>query len=453
MMWLLMVLVVHGSSLYFDGNDDYVEHSGNLSSYFDLSTDFKVSIIVWINYTKDYAIGNYGAICGQGYLANEIGYGIFVSGTNNDKVCFQVRQYTDMDDIEGADINDGNWHQVVGIRDGSNNKTYIYVDAVLKDSAVGNSINIDTLYSNFVLGRRPTSNLHWFEGQIGSIILYSRVINDEEIIFNYHHPDMVYSTDSLVAWYKFNEFSGDTLYDSSGNGNDGVINGATWTIDTPVSLGKSEHGSSLYFDGNDYVTISDNDSLDFGTDDFSISFWIKFTELSGHNWLMSKRNSFKQKELSLFREDLSNKIYFRTGDGGVGVDLISTDTVMINKWYNIVFIRNGNSHSIYINGSLDTTYSFTPYDLNNSNPLYLASLGGSGNYFYGNAKSVMIFKGRALSSSEIEWNYNHAGEIYNTDGLVAWYKFSEFSGDTLYDASGNNNNGIINGATWSIDVP
>ena len=39
------------------------------------------------------------------------------------------------------------------------------------------------------------------------------------------------------------------------------------------------------------------------------------------------------------------------------------------------------------------------------------------------------------------------------DGLVAYWNFNEGSGDTVYDLSGNNNHGLINGALFSEDVP
>lgn len=42
--------------------------------------------------------------------------------------------------------------------------------------------------------------------------------------------------DGLVAEYLFNEASGTTAYDTSGNGNDGTITGATYTTDVPLTL-------------------------------------------------------------------------------------------------------------------------------------------------------------------------------------------------------------------------
>ncbi len=51
-----------------------------------------------------------------------------------------------------------------------------------------------------------------------------------------------------VALYKFNELSGDTAYDSSGNNNDGIIEGADWSME-----GKFD--GALKFDGDNGVKI------------------------------------------------------------------------------------------------------------------------------------------------------------------------------------------------------
>ena len=51
------------------------------------------------------------------------------------------------------------------------------------------------------------------------------------------------SDDGLVAEWHFDEGSGSVLVDSSGNGNDGVIYGATWV--------DGKYGTALSFDGVD----------------------------------------------------------------------------------------------------------------------------------------------------------------------------------------------------------
>ena len=73
--------------------------------------------------------------------------------------------------------------------------------------------------------------------------------------------------DGLVACWHMDEGEGSVIYDTSGNGNDGTIYGATWT--------DGKFGKALSFDGeNDYVKIPDSASLDI-TDEITIEVRVK----------------------------------------------------------------------------------------------------------------------------------------------------------------------------------
>jgi prepilin-type N-terminal cleavage/methylation domain-containing protein len=74
-----------------------------------------------------------------------------------------------------------------------------------------------------------------------------------------------------AGWWSFDEGSGSTVYDQSGNGNTGTIVGTvSWSSLTPNNRGKS-----LYFDGSTYVTVPNSASLNFGTSqDFTAAAWI-----------------------------------------------------------------------------------------------------------------------------------------------------------------------------------
>jgi hypothetical protein len=64
---------------------------------------------------------------------------------------------------------------------------------------------------------------------------------------------------TLVAAYAFNEGSGTIVTDASGNGNNGTINGATWTT-------SGKYGNALSFNGsNARVTINNAPSLQLTT--------------------------------------------------------------------------------------------------------------------------------------------------------------------------------------------
>jgi hypothetical protein len=72
-------------------------------------------------------------------------------------------------------------------------------------------------------------------------------------------------TNGLVGYWGFNG----NANDQSGNGNNGTVNGATLTTDR---FGNSN--SAYSFDGNDFIEIADNPTLNFTTQ-FSLSINIK----------------------------------------------------------------------------------------------------------------------------------------------------------------------------------
>ena len=85
----------------------------------------------------------------------------------------------------------------------------------------------------------------------------------------------------LVAYWTFDEGSGNAVYDTSGNDNNGTINGATW--------GVGKYGTALQFNGQDnYVEVPSSDSLEID-DNVTIAAWINWTD-AGDGWLCIMAN-------------------------------------------------------------------------------------------------------------------------------------------------------------------
>jgi hypothetical protein len=75
-------------------------------------------------------------------------------------------------------------------------------------------------------------------------------------------------TNGLVGYWSF---SGNAN-DSSGNNLNGTVNGAVLTAD------RFGNSSSAYsFDGNDYISVNDDDLLSFPNNEFTFSFWVNPT--------------------------------------------------------------------------------------------------------------------------------------------------------------------------------
>ena len=79
----------------------------------------------------------------------------------------------------------------------------------------------------------------------------------------------------LVGWWRFDEGTGTTAGDSSGNGNIGTISGASWV--------DGKFGKALSFDGtNDYVTVPYSSSLNSPK---TFITWIKHASGTAFNFM------------------------------------------------------------------------------------------------------------------------------------------------------------------------
>ena len=88
---------------------------------------------------------------------------------------------------------------------------------------------------------------------------------------------------NLVASWQFDEGSGTTAFDSSGNGNDATFAGA------PQWVGDGRFGKALKFDGvADYVAAPDSESLDINGDQLSLTGWINGESWSAANHIVRK---------------------------------------------------------------------------------------------------------------------------------------------------------------------
>lgn len=106
---------------------------------------------------------------------------------------------------------------------------------------------------------------------------------------------------------------------------------------------------------------------------------------------------------------------------------------------------------LYINGSQqgsDKALSgLQLYDLSDNFDIGRYTTSGS---FAGSMDDILVY-GRALSSSEISDMYQ--GKHISNASLVSRWGFNEGSGGTTYDATSNDNDGSISGATFSLNYP
>ncbi len=201
---------------------------------------------------------------------------------------------------------------------------------------------------------------------------------------------------ALTLYFSFND---STATDLSGNGNNGVINGAV-----PVS-GRIENGFS--FDGvDDYIDVGNRPSLDI-TGSFSIAAWIKPSSSGSFEGIVTKEGSNLGYYLWLGPSGGTRIGFGVNGGGAQENEIISPRSLTLNTWYHVVGVFNGTGKQIYIDGVLDTQGGNSQTPVSTTGPLYIGgSNAGSSFRFPGVIDEVMVFN-RALNVAEILNIYNN----------------------------------------------
>ncbi len=263
----------------------------------------------------------------------------------------------------------------------------------------------------------------------------------------------------LVAEWHFDEGSGNILKDSSGNGNDGTIYGATWT--TGIS------GKALSFDGvDDYVDLGN--ALNFGTSDFSVEAWIKVEGDSIKSYQTIISDDYGPWTLYSFEVRESDGHPFIVLRDNEKDGLVSEGSVSLrdNKLHHIVAVRDGTRAYLYVDGSfVDSDENENLGAIDSGHNDWIGYKPDNNGAFNGIIDEIRIYN-RALSAEEIKAHYDALTgsapaappmqkptvSTVSDEGLLAEWHFDEGSATVLRDSSGYGNDGTIHGATWTTGI-
>ena len=148
--------------------------------------------------------------------------------------------------------------------------------------------------------------------------------------------------DKLIVEYLFDGNAEDT----SGNGNDGVVSGATLVSDR---FGRSNHAYQFVSAESDEIVCADAPELN-PTDALSVTLWIRPTAFDVNGRMISKRGSDGASEEGGWEIDIwDNRIRF-TRHGTV-MQSYSTDTLTVDEWIFVGFTMIDGEQHMYVNGS------------------------------------------------------------------------------------------------------
>ena len=264
-------------------------------------------------------------------------------------------------------------------------------------------------------------------------------------------------TNGLVGYWPFNG----NANDESGNGNNGVVNGATLAIDRFGNIDKS-----YSFDGiSNYISINNSSSLNIIGTQITLSFWLysnnnpndaNYKGISKGGYDVGSGYEF------IYRNSFSGDDGVISITGGTGIQACDVGYNMneaFGQWIHLAVTLNNGVASFYVNGVYqvgNNLNQISQFVSNNSELLFgkRNPLNSNAGFLNGKMDDIGIWN-RALTQQEITNMYN--GVTYSdtcnavsgslTQGLVGYWPFC----GNANDDSGNGNNGTVNGAILTND--
>ena len=218
--------------------------------------------------------------------------------------------------------------------------------------------------------------------------------------------------EDIVALWLFDDGSGETLKDSSGNGNDGkLIEGPTWD--------KGKFGGALKFDANkkQRVKVENSDSLNL-TDQVSILAWGLVSDTTGNRRFLQKSTEGSDNQYRLLREGG----FFRF-DAGPGVSNSRVQSPMFKEkeWHHVAGVYDGKTTAIYIDAKQTASQESTGKMKPSDGPLFIGTKhpgAPNGDYWMGMIDEVAIIN-RAVTTTELAQAMKGFGQILNTTAVGA----------------------------------
>ena len=365
----------------------------------------------------------------------------------------------------GLGLAAGTWYHIAGVYNAAAQTVTLYVNAVNKSGSVTGTIpaSIGDDTDRFHIGAEDSQGTaaNFFDGLIDEVKVYNSALLPEQIAIDmnqgkvmqlggqvsatgttgqaaeYCVPGDSTSCAVPVGEWKFDEKTGGSVNDTSGNGNVG-----TW-YGTGTHWNRGVFGSAGNFNGSsDYISIPNSDTFDLGST-FTVSLWVDWRSgavPSTAARLITRKSNWNDAngwEITLesgYDTDLTVR-----GSSGNGYPPNGADDVVASwaagGWHHIEVVYSGTSAYVYSDGVYRDTVTIASVQ-NNDNSILIGRYGASGsNYWNGKIDQVRIY-GYARTAAQVAWDYNRGKP-------VGHWKMDEGEGDKAYDSSGNGNTGTL----------
>lgn len=400
-----------GKALSFDGVDEYVSIPDSSPT-----SPTNITISAWIYCTG--GDNNYRGIVTKGNGSNSQSFALQLHSSQSDgpnKIEFWVSTNgsaltsifgTDTFSAAGGSLN--GWKHIVATYDGTTMR--LYSNGVQQSTGTSASGNVFDSTTAISIGKWAGANSDYFPGSIDDVRIYNRALSATEVQNLYNATKVgatritTVSRNGLVGYWNLDDGTSTKATDFSGNGNTGTLTNFALSGSTSNWV-TGKRGRALDFDGSDdYVTKASFAGQPTGNGARTTTAWIKVNSSScGSNCIivMYGQDSVSPYGYGVYvTAAYKLKAEFDSSAGAV----TSNATVSSGVWHHIAATYDGSTNSVYLDGALDNTASYSSANTQ-AGAVDIGRWGSGCCRFAGSIDDVRIYN-RALSASEVQTLYN-----------------------------------------------
>ncbi len=345
-------------------------------------------------------------------------------------------------------INDGTWHHVFCVSDG--NTLWTFEDGVPVASNDATPYTAGTLNNtqDFRVGTTG-SGTNDLAGDVDEVRVYNRTFTPSEV------ADLYQWAPGPVGYWNFDEGTGITAYDKTGNGDHGTLqDNASWS--------NGKFGKAIDLDGtDDYVSVPHSSNLNFGatTDSYTVSSWVYLRDISTNPHIIQKGQDgwgTGEASIMMYHYSPSNEMTCEISDGTTSPYTGDSDTVVTaNTWNHVTCVRDVATDTlrIYLNGVLadeDTDTTTGSVQRSDLGLAFGTQPGSLTNDMNGLTDEVRIYNYARTPQQIVEdMNAGHPAPGSPIGSPISHWKLDEMYGTTANDQSSNNNDLTLSSASWS----
>ena len=229
----------------------------------------------------------------------------------------------------------------------------------------------------------------------------------------YIYAENVWDSYHKGVWHLHEDPASETYEDSTANGNDDAGGGT----DPDVVTGRVYNGQEFDRTFSESIVIPEDASLKPGSDDYTLSLWLKSSDTSAYGYALSLYHGGNGDWTGVRQNSSTGKITWFIDDGPTQVSDTGDTGVADGNWHHVAvsFDRDGNG-TLYVDGSTDgATKSIASVGaVSPDGPARIGSLSATTYFYEGVLDEVRVSIGIARAAAWLALEHDNIANYAST---------------------------------------